>query len=371
MAASLDRRRFLASASLALAASAAAGPGWAAAGGPSHIGAARLPSGDYALIGITEDGEAAFRIPLPGRGHAAAAHPRRPLAVAFARRPGVFGLVIDCASGQVAARLESPEGRHFYGHGAFSADGRWLFTCENAFDEDDAGRIGVWDADSWRRVDEMRSGGIGPHEALLAGPDLLAIANGGIRTHPDAGRAKLNLATMRPNLAYLSLTSGEVVEAAEPPEHLASLRHIARRPDGLIAAAMQWEGEASEAPALLALHRPGQGALRLLRAPGAEHARLGGYGGSAAFSGDGTRAVVTSPRGGASQVFDAESGAFLETLAQADVCGAAPAGAGLLLSDGTGGLRWLGAAGETLATASMRVNWDNHLTAVGRAARHA
>ncbi|MEC9431353.1 MAG: DUF1513 domain-containing protein [Pseudomonadota bacterium] len=366
MAPALDRRRFLASASLTLAASAVAGPGWAAAGGPGHIGAARLPSGDYALIGITPEGEEAFRIPLPGRGHAAAAHPRRPLAVAFARRPGVFGLVIDCASGEVAARLESPEGRHFYGHGAFSADGRWLYTCENAYDAEDAGRIGVWDADTWRRVDEMRSGGIGPHEALLAGPDLLAIANGGIRTHPDAGRAKLNLATMRPNLAYLSLKTGEVVETAEPPEHHASLRHIARRADGLIAAAMQWEGEAAAAPALLALHRPGQGALRLLRAPGAEHARLAGYGGSAAFSGDGARAVVTSPRGGAAQVFDAETGAFIETLAQADVCGAAPAGAGLLLSDGTGGLRWIGTEGETLAAAALKVNWDNHLTAVGR-----
>jgi hypothetical protein len=35
----------------------------------------------------------------------------------------------------------------------------------------------------------------------------LVVANGGILTDPGSGRAKLNIATMRPNLSYLDATS--------------------------------------------------------------------------------------------------------------------------------------------------------------------
>ncbi len=361
----MDRRAFLASAAAAMAASAA--PGWAAAGAPSHVAAARLPNGSYALVGVTAAGEEAFRLSLPHRGHAAAAHPHRPIAVAFARRPGTFGLVIDCAEGRAAAWLESPPGRHFYGHGCFSDDGLRLYTPENAYEEGE-GRIGVWDATTWMRLDEFPSGGVGPHDVLLAGRGVLAVANGGILTHPATGRAKLNLPTMQPNLAYVSAGSGHVLEVAEPPEHLASLRHLARREDGLVAAAMQWQGDLQGAPAMLALHRRGE-PLRLLRAP--DHARLKGYGGSVAFSGDGRWVAVTSPRGGIAQMFDAETGAFLGQEAQGDVCGAAPAGDGMLLTDGTGGLRWLGRGGEPLGEARLDLAFDNHLVPVGPARRPA
>ncbi len=86
-----------------------------------------------------------FRIALPGRGHAAAAHPTRPEAVAFARRPGTFVVDIDCVAGCETAQLTAPEGRLFHCHGAFSLDGRWLYTTENDY-EAARGVIGLWDA---------------------------------------------------------------------------------------------------------------------------------------------------------------------------------------------------------------------------------
>ena len=116
--------------------------GWAAAGGPDYLAAAGLEGGDYCLIGLTAAGGECFRLPLPDRGHAAAAHPERPEAVAFARRPGTFALVIDCAEGREVARLHSPEGRHFFGHGAFTPDGGLLFTTENLIGEG-SGLLGI------------------------------------------------------------------------------------------------------------------------------------------------------------------------------------------------------------------------------------
>ena len=79
------RRQFLAG---VLASGLAPAPTWADAGRPRFLTAAKTPSGAYVLVGLRADLTEAFRLPLPTRGHAAAAHPKRPEAVAFARRPG-------------------------------------------------------------------------------------------------------------------------------------------------------------------------------------------------------------------------------------------------------------------------------------------
>jgi hypothetical protein len=260
----ITRRSFLAGAGTGLAISLAPGASWAEIGGPAYLAAARDAAGDYRLIGLDHGGAALFDLPLPDRGHAAAAHPHRAEAVFFARRPGTFALVVDCGAGRIAVRLEAPAGRHFYGHGAFSADGRTLFTTENDFFAG-AGRIGVWDAGAgYARLGEVASGGIGPHEIVLM-PDgeTLAVANGGIQTHPDTGREKLNLATMAPNLTYLRARDGSPVATVEPPPELRlnSLRHLAVAPDGLVAVAAQWEGAPEDGVPLLALHRPAWPAL--------------------------------------------------------------------------------------------------------------
>ena len=159
--------------------------------------------------------------------------------VAFARRPGTFALVIDCARGALVSRLTAPEGRHFYGHGAFIQGGTVLATTENEI-ETGEGRVGLSSrADGYARIGDVPTGGIGPHE-LRRMPDGLVVANGGIRTHPDKGREKLNIDAMRPNLAYLT-EEGELTETVElePDLHRNSIRHLAVRDDGLVAFAMQ------------------------------------------------------------------------------------------------------------------------------------
>lgn len=353
-----SRRRFLKSLA---AASALPALSWADAGSPAYLAAARQPDGAFRLHGLTQAGRALFSLPLPTRGHAAAAHPMRPEAVAFARRPGTYAIVLDCVSGRIARRLDAPEGRHFYGHGCFSADGAHLFTTESDY-ETGEGRIGLWDAGAgYARIGEFASGGIGPHDMLrLPGSGAMAIANGGIRTHPDTGRAKLNLDTMRPNLTYID-GEGRILEQVElPPElHRNSIRHLAARGDGLIAFAMQWEGDPWETPPLLGLHARG-GAPRLLDA-GALQARMRGYAGSIAFSGDETCIAITSPRGGMAHVFDVSTGALTQAIAQPDICGLAAHEAGLIATDGTGGCRIIATAGGVTGEERTGVAWDNHL----------
>ena len=357
------RRRFLAAlAATGATAGAMPGLGWAAAGNPAYLAAAQDPTGSFALLGLDREGAETFRLALPARGHAGAGHPTRAEAVAFARRPGHYALVLDCATGTLRHRLSPPDGRQFNGHGAFSRDGTRLFTSEQD-SATSAGIIGIWDvAAGYRRMAEVASGGIGPHDLrLMPDGETLVIANGGIATDPT-DRTKLNLATMRPNLSYLTL-SGDLTEQVELDADLRqnSIRHLAIRADGLVAFAMQWEGEADAAPPLLGLHRRGAAPL-LAAAPLADELAMQGYAGSVAFCGTGAEVAITSPRGGRLHRFDA-TGTFLGATSRADVCGLAPHGTGYLASDGLGGLITLGPDGSR-ALGSHALAFDNHIVAL-------
>lgn len=337
--------------------------GWAEAGSPDFLACAREPDGSFALHGLRGDGSEAFRLPLPARGHAGAGHPGEALAVVFARRPGAYARVLDCARGVVRRTLAPPEGRQFNGHGAFLAGGAVLATSEQVA-ETSEGVVGLWDVEAgFARMGEVPTGGLGPHDMRLM-PDgrTLLVANGGIATDP-ADRTKLNLDSMRPGLATLDPLAGgaaEVVELGAGLRRL-SIRHLAVRADGLAGFAMQWEGEAGAPVPLLGLRAP-DGALRLAEAPEAEALLMRGYAGSVAWSGDGAEVAITSPKGGRVQRFDA-GGAFLGSVSRPEACGIAPLGEGFLVSDGLGGLLALrGGALEPLGAGASA--WDNHVVAL-------
>ncbi|EAQ23451.1 DUF1513 domain-containing protein [Roseovarius sp. 217] len=350
------RRRFIAS---LLATGVAPRLGWAAVGNPAYLAAAKDLGGRFALYGLSEGGAVTFRVPLPARGHAGAGHPRRAEAVAFARRPGLFALVIDCASGDVLHRLAPPPGYHLNGHGVFAERGALLLTSEQKADSSE-GMIGVWNVEAgYARAGSFSSGGIGPHEIRLM-PDgaTLVVANGGVATDPD-DRAKLNLATMRPNLSYLTL-DGLLRDRFELDRdlHQNSIRHLAVRADGLVGFAMQWEGAPGAATPLLGLHRVGKAPV-LAEAPLPDELAMQDYAGSVSFSGDGDELAITSPHGGRLHRFS-DTGAFLGAISRSEICGLAPLRGGYLASDGLGGLMTIGRDGPAVL-ARLGCTWDNHI----------
>ncbi|MEO0938803.1 MAG: DUF1513 domain-containing protein [Pseudomonadota bacterium] len=347
-----DRRGFLVGLG---AAALAPGASWADMGHPVALTAAKTGEGHFALIGLRADGSVAFRQPLPARGHAAAAHPFAAEAVHIARRPGTFALVIDCAGGRVLQQLKTPADRHFYGHAAFTADGTYLLTTENDLTTG-RGIVGIWDRrKSYQRVAEVPSGGVGPHEIIRLDTGGFAVANGGIRTHPATGRAKLNLGTMRPNLTFMD-ASAQILGRVEGPDRLNSLRHIAALPGGEVLCGFQWQGDVFEAPPLLALCRGGQ--LDAVHVEERMHRRLMGYIGSVAASG--ADWTATAPRGGI--VLSVSSGK-LQTLNAPDGCGVAMSDGQTLITDGLGHVHAL-ASGRLDRRALHPVAFDNHLVRV-------
>jgi uncharacterized protein len=344
----MRRRAFLAS----LAAACAPRLTWAEVGGPAFLAAGKAGEA-FVLHGLSPIGQSLFRIPLPARGHAAAAHPTRAEAVAFARRPGTFALVLDCATGTVRHRLTPPAGMQFNGHGAFSADGTLLMTSE-VVAETSEGRIGLWDTARYTRLTDWPSHGIGPHDIKRLPDGRLAIANGGIQTDP-VDRTKLNLDTMRPNLALLS-PDGALLDQIELPDlPQNSIRHLALTQD-TIAFAMQWEGDPSEPVPLLGLWTPGR--RPVLCEPALQDSQvMQGYAGSIAATAD--RIAITSPKGGVALLF-ASDGTPTATHRRADLCGVAARPEGFTLTDGTGAI-WAADDKDLTLLTNTDTLWDNHL----------
>jgi hypothetical protein len=277
------------------------------------------------VTGIDQTGRVRFDLPLPERGHGVAFRPGADEGVVFARRPGRFAVAFDPVAGIALRRIDAANGRHFYGHGAFSPDGRYLFTSENDY-EAGRGVLGVRDAtDGYRQIGELASFGVGPHELLLM-PDgaTLVVANGGILTHPDRDRAKLNLDSMAPSLAYLDLADGKLCADYRLAEarHQLSIRHLAVLGTGGVAIAMQYEGDIRDPVPLVGVHDGDR--IRLLEAPAGVQAQMRQYGGSVAVDRGGTLIAVSAPRGNLIVFWDAAADAYLTSTMVADGCGVAP-----------------------------------------------
>ena len=349
----LDRRAFMG----------AAGAGFLAALGPRaalalartdavFASAFRAPDGSFGVATMTERGEIVDKARLPDRAHGMAACGATGRVVAFARRPGTFAVIFDKDAACEPLVIATPEGRHFFGHGEFSTDGRILFASENDF-EAGRGVIGLYDATSaFRRIGEFDAHGIGTHDIGVS-PDgrFLAIANGGIETHPDFGRTKLNLDRMQPSLVLLDARSGALVQRHVLPPALAQLstRHLAFGERGRIWFACQFEGSRNETPPLAGYFSSGGDPI-FVTLPADVTERMGHYVGAIAVNRNDGLVGLSSPRGGL-VLLDARDGRFVSERAVRDAAGVAASAVGIAVASYDG----------TLAETKSPVNWDQHL----------
>lgn len=321
--------------------------------------------GSFGAAVLSEDGKLLHQVPLPDRGHDVTFDPVSGRSVIFARQPGTFAVVFDHAGKSVPMTIQSVAGRHFYGHGVFSPDGALLYATENDFDNA-AGMVGIYDArDAFRRTGEFPTHGIGPHELILLGDGrTLAIANGGIETHPDFGRAKLNIPTMKPSFAFIDRISGDLIEKHElPPDlHQLSIRHMDVDADGGIWFGCQYEGPATDRPLLVGSARRGQ-QLKLLDMPDKVLGGFRNYIGSVAANRKAGTVAVSSPQGNSWAIIDTVRGEVVRTADLTEVCGLAPDGGGYLASTGVGDL----VLPQGDARKDAEFVWDNHILRIGDA----
>jgi hypothetical protein len=364
----VDRRSLLADAGMALAAGLM--PRQAAALATSEalvLAPAMRADGNYAVMVFGERGGLIREIALPARAHDLAVHPESGRAVVFARRPGTFAVAFDIL-GRVGPQVfVARADRHFFGHGAYSTDGKLLFATENDFSAGE-GVIGIYDAtDAYKRIGELPTRGVGTHEAiLLSDGKTLAIANGGIETHPDYGREMLNIPTMDPSLAFVDLDGHLLAQYRLPPEiHQLSIRHMAVGADGKIWFGTQWEGDPLETPSLVGRASLEDG-LELVETPERELNDMRRYVGAMAASRDGTLISASAPRGGYVCHFSAETGRYVGRTKIADSSGITGYGEkSIIASNGEGLIAETEADGVSRDVVSERgIAFDNHLRTV-------
>lgn len=321
----------------------------------------------YGIAGLGPDLHPVFTAALPGRGHGVAVNPVLGQGVVFARRPGTWFLPVSLADGVAQAPVLAPANRRLTGHGVYSADGRTLFVAEDDV-EQDVGMIAVHDVtDGYRRIDSLPAHGLGPHEIVSADDGrVLVVANGGVITHPDTGRAKLNLDEMDASLTYVEAATGRLIEKVRLAEDHWNLgmRHLCVLPDGTVAFGVQNEAPTGQAQPLAGQHRLGS-APQFFQADPAEWTRFDGYIGSVAFH-DGIIAC-SSPRGGVVGLWEASSGKWRGTFALPDVCGLVEVADGIRITSGHGVIATLqaGATGaqelEHARVVTPEWRWDNHI----------
>lgn len=331
--------------------------------GPLYLSALDDADGGHFIAGFYEDGVIGFRLPVPERGHGGC---RRPLAnevVMFSRRPGRHFQVIDFQAGTIVRQIEAEKDHHFYGHGVFSPDGNLLYATANHYPSG-GGKILVYDAQhAYQLLGDLDVDGIGPHEIRLH-PDgqTLVVALGGIRTHPDYDRIKLNLADMQPALLLINRDSGHISQRHEPSHHQLSLRHLDVSKEGIVIAGYQFEGQAWETPPLIGRLDCANSEFSEINLPAEQQSKLRNYIASVAIDPASHIVAVTAPRGNRALLLDYMTCETLETVEIDDVAGAiADRRSTFVFTSGMGGI-YLNRASRVTRIEASDQRWDNHLT---------
>jgi uncharacterized protein len=337
---------------------------------PILISAASDKQGKHWALCLQENGELISQLRLPGRAHQIIKHPKRSEIAIIGRRPGRYLAIASIYSGKEIRHLQPEKGFHFYGHALYTPDGRYLVTTENHIDSGE-GYIFVRDTHNDYRIHKhFLSHGIGPHEIKLSSNlDTLVIANGGILTHPDKGRVKLNLDSMAPSLTYISLKNGKLLEQVSLSKryHQLSIRHIDINQQDEVLIGMQYQGDKTDNVPLVASHKRGE-ALKPLWAPEPINYAMKHYCGSVCFDTSGKRAAISSPKGDIITFWDCGKLEYIGSVRCKDACGLASYQKNqFFISNGRGSLFQYHALNQNLKIISTRIPdsmaWDNHLLA--------
>lgn len=361
----LSRRSFL-----TLSGAVITTPSWAAVtqqgiGETLYASAYSLNKKDHYFGVFDGKGEMVWSASLIDRAHAPLVHPNQSIIGIVARRPGFFIDFFDVSNNQRIKRIKPSKDHHFYGHGLFTNDGSHLITQENHYPTGQ-GKVFVREWPSGETIHSFSSNGIGPHESVFLNQQVLVIANGGLMTHPDKERDILNLDTMKPNVTYLSLDDGRILNQSAHVDdlHQLSIRHLDVNKQGIVALGFQYQGDIRDQVPLVGLSRIDQSHIEYLPIPENVRTRFKQYCGSVCFDKSGDVLAVSTPKGGLVAYWHANSKTFLGVENCRDVCGlvATDNAHEFLLTSGTGVQLKSNPVQNTSKVINKHPNfhWDNH-----------
>lgn len=243
-------RRFFLQGGLSIGAMAALGayhyprrPSWSSKN--LVLGAIRSPDAEgphfVGLIDIELGG--VEKIEVPFAAHGFAVDPKRPgRVIAYPHDPENRACEIDLLQKVVLSQITCPTSRHFYGHGTFSPDGRYLFSTENDYIKG-RGLISIRDGPSLAPIGELPSFGVDPHEMVfISDGRTVAIANGGLKTDPRIEDGQKVLEPVESSLVLVDIQSQKPLVKWVPENPNLSFRHLAVLPNDELAISVQDKG---------------------------------------------------------------------------------------------------------------------------------
>ena len=311
-------------------------------------------------LGVLSARDAAMQvvrsIEIPGRAHGLLIEPAGTV-LAAARRPGDWVLRWSPTTG-TAQWFACASDRSFTGHLLRDPTRACLYSAETDLDSGQ-GLIAVRDARTLELRAEWPTHGIDPHQFILDADGSLLVANGGVPTRPETGRAKVDLDRMDPSLVRLSTVDGSLLGQWRLPDARLSIRHLVRGGTGLVGIALQAEHDDAKVKAAAPVLALFDGAaLRTVDIP----QPLAGYGGDVAASASGFMVSVPRAGGVARWSRDGSWGGFTPL---AEACSLASVAGEVWV----GGRTQVAECGEAAATRQLAVaalRLDNHWVALAR-----
>ncbi|GAA3932238.1 DUF1513 domain-containing protein [Litoribacillus peritrichatus] len=283
------------------------------------------------------------------------------------RRPGKKAVICDLLS-QKVMEIAAPSGQHFYGHAALDGKGNAWFT-ENDF-QNGKGLITCRSENVSGAVSNVIDlNGIGPHELkFLSDGRHVVVGLGGIETHPDFPRKKLNLESMKSELLLVDTATSEVIHRLSPPNPQLSLRHLDVAQDNTVVVGAQFQGPKYEQFPLVYWYAPGQ-ALTAFDAPLAVWQSMNQYIASVTINPVKQEVVVSCPRANAVHLFSLKDHQWKSSYRLQDPGGVSVDSNGhYLVSCGTGNILCLSSNNDVLALEQQYTvsdtRWDNHMDRV-------
>ncbi len=335
------------------------------------VSAASDKKGNFFVAAFDLSGQLISKVTLPARGHEVIAIKSKPgHALVFARRPGDYVLEVDFTRGVVVQEFKGAPENRFYGHGILVDNDNILVTAENDY-QAGRGLIVLRDSKTQQVLEQYDSGGVGPHQIALMPSsqgkqgNKIVIANGGIQTHPEQARKKLNLATMKPNLAYMELDSGQVVDKFELDNHHLSIRHLDVSDKGKVIAGLQYQGASTDEVSLAISHH-GEEQLQFLKANTKTWRSMKQYTASVCINSKQNVIAITCPKAGLLTYWQLDSNEFITSYKLKDTAGGAFAGDKFFASTGRGRV----VSQSKLMTPYQvsadfdDIRWDNHMTSI-------
>ena len=316
------------------------------------------------------DGKKVFSVKLNWRSHDSEFVNKKKEIVVFPRRPGKKIIIIDAKEGILKNEITSKKGYHYYGHGTYSDSRKYLYASENNYTYTDSksGIIGIYDTENnYKRIGEFSSYGIGPHEIKMSSDESnIIVANGGILTHPNFPRIKLNLDSMDPNISIINANSGKLIQQYKLSKGLNknSIRHLDVSSSGEIIIACQYNGNIlEEVPLLVKINKENK--VKFLHFPKELAKKSKNYCGGIKILNNSDMLMASFPRGGILAYWNLSDGKFIGLKNNKDVCGIDVINnlSLFVISNGKGEI-FVKQTNKYKKLFNKNIQWDNHLKVI-------